>query len=127
MSQGTRRIFVVDDDPIVLRIIRMGLESAGYGVDLASNGSECLQRLSQEAPDFLITDIQMPGMNGKELCFAIERQFPQRQFPIVVLTSQTQSKSRDWAQDFPNLRLMEKPVSIVKLVAHVNECLGVPT
>jgi len=122
-----KRIIVVDDDPVVTRIIRMGLESAGYGVVLASDGSECLQRLSEEVPDFLITDIEMPEMCGKELCFAIERQFPERRFPIVVLTSHTEGQRRDWAQDFPNLRVMEKPVSIVRLLAHVNECFACPS
>ena len=121
-----KRILIVDDDPIVIRIMRMGLESAGYGVESADSGSEILLRLADEAPDFLITDIEMPGMGGKELCFAIERQFPERRFPIVVLTSHTAGERRDWTQDFPNLRLMEKPVSIIQLLAHVNECLCRP-
>ena len=124
MSQEMKRIFIVDDDPIVARIVRIGLESAGYEVESASNAAEFLQRLPQEAPDFLITDIEMPEMNGKELCFAIDSQFPDRRFPIVVLTSHTEGSSRDWTQDFPNLHLMEKPVSIVRLLAHVNARLG---
>lgn len=127
MSQEMKRIFVVDDDPIVSRIIRMGLESAGYDVESASNGLECLQRLSEEMPDFLITDIEMPEMNGQELCVAIERKFPERRFPIVVLTSHTEGNRRDWTQEFSNLRVIEKPVSIVRLLTHVNECLGNPT
>ena len=124
MSQELKRIFIVDDDPVVSRIIRMGLESAGFGVESANNAAEFLQRLPQEAPDFLITDIEMPEMSGKELCYAIERQIPERRFPIVVLTSHTEGERRDWTQDFLNLCLMEKPVSIVRLLAHVNECLG---
>ena len=78
MSQELKRIFIVDDDPVVSRIIRMGLESAGFGVESANNAAEFLQRLPQEAPDFLITDIEMPEMSGKELCYAIERQIPER-------------------------------------------------
>ncbi len=122
-----KRIFIVDDDPVVTRIMRMGLEKAGYGVDSSDNGPEFLIRLSEKAPDFLITDIEMPGMDGKELCFTIERQFPDRQFPIIVLTSRTEGDGRDWTRDIPNLRLMEKPVSLVRLLAHVNECLGCPS
>ena len=124
MSQELKRIFIVDDDPVVTRVMRMGLESAGYGVESANCAAEFLQRLAQEAPDFLITDIEMPEMDGKELCFAIDRRLPDRRFPIVVLTSHTEGKRRDWTQDYPNLHLMEKPVSIIRLVAHVNECLG---
>jgi CheY-like chemotaxis protein len=124
MSQEKKRIYVVDDDPVVTRVIRMGLESAGYAVESANNGLEFLQRLSEETPDFLITDIEMPEMDGKELCFAIDSEFPDRRFPIVVLTSHTEGHRREWTQDYPNLHLMEKPVSIVRLVAQINECLG---
>lgn len=125
MSRELKRIFIVDDDPVVTRVIRMGLESAGYGVESANNAADFLQILPQDAPDFLVTDIQMPEMDGKELCFAIDNLLPDRRFPIVVLTSHTEGKRRDWTRDFPNLHLMEKPVSIVRLVAHVNECLGI--
>ena len=121
-----KRILIVDDDPIVIRIMRMGLESAGFTVESATNGADCLLRLSEEVPDFIVTDIEMPEMSGKELCFAIEKQFPSRKFPIVVLTSHTEGKRRDWTSDFPNLQIMEKPVSIVRPLKHINDCLGRP-
>ena len=122
-----KKIFVIDDDPIVLRMIRMGLELAGFEVESATDGSEFLRRLINEAPDMLVTDIEMPLMGGKELCLAIEKKFPDRQFPIVVLTSQTALDHRVWTREITNLRFMEKPVSVRQLVAHANEHLGCPT
>jgi len=119
-----KQIFIIDDDPIVIRIMRMGLENAGFEVKSAGDGSEFLQRLPQETPDMLVTDIEMPRMGGKELCLAIESQYPDRQFPIVVLTSHTALDHRVWTQGIPNLRFMEKPVSIRQLIAHANECLA---
>lgn len=116
-----KQIFIIDDDPIVLRIMRMGLESAGFAVESASNGAEFLQRIADGAPDMLVTDIEMPHMGGKELCLAIEKQIPDRQFPIVVLTSHTALDHRIWTADIQNLTFMEKPVSIRKLVSHANE------
>lgn len=104
----------------------MGLESAGFTVQSATNGADCLLRLSEEVPDFIVTDIEMPEMSGKELCFVIEKQFPSRKFPIVVLTSHTEGERRDWTSDFPNLEIMEKPVSIVRPLKHINDCLGSP-
>jgi DNA-binding response OmpR family regulator len=108
---------VVDDHAPVLRVLRLGIEAAGFEVDTASNGSECLVKLCDATPDFLVTDIDMPRMNGRELCLAIEEQFPDRTFPIVVLTSRTELEHRDWTRNIANLEFMEKPVSVRRLVS----------
>ncbi len=118
-----KRVFIVDDHAPVIRVMRMGLEQAGFEVDSASDGSECLLRLCDGFPDFLVTDIDMPRMTGKELCLAIVKQFPERDFPIVVLTSRTELEHRDWTKDIDNLTFMEKPVSMRRLIAHINDRL----
>jgi len=119
-----KRIFIVDDQPPVVRVLRLGFEEAGYEVDSATNGSECLLKLCDALPDFLVTDIDMPRMSGKELCMAIEKQFPDRSFPIVVLTSRTELEHREWTSEIKNLSFMEKPVSIRRLVSIVNSALN---
>ncbi|MDH3613673.1 MAG: response regulator [Gammaproteobacteria bacterium] len=119
-----KRIFIVDDQPPVIRVLRLGFEEAGYEVDSANNGSECLLKLCDGQPDFLVTDIDMPRMSGKELCLAIEKQFPNRSFPIVVLTSRTELEHREWTSEIKNLSFMEKPVSIRRLVSIVNRALN---
>ena len=118
------RIMIVDDHLPVLRVLRLGLEEAGYEVDSANNGSECLVKLCDGLPDFLVTDIDMPRMSGKELCLAIQKQFPDRAFPIVVLTSRTELEHRDWTRDIDNLGFMEKPVSVRRLVALIGRLLN---
>jgi len=116
-----KRILIVDDQAVVIRVVKLGLEDAGYEVDTASNGSECLVKLCTAYPDFLVTDIDMPRMSGKELCQAIEEQFPDRTFPIVVLTSRTELEHRDWTRAIDNLTFMEKPVSVRRLLAHIGK------
>ena len=119
-----KKIFIVDDHPPVIRVMRLGLEAAGYDVVTAGNGAECLTKLLDETPDFLVTDIDMPRMNGRELCEAIQKQFPNRRYPIVVLTSRTELEHRDWTSGIDNLQFMEKPVSIQKLQKLIAETLG---
>jgi len=119
-----KRILIVDDHAPVIRVLKLGIEDAGYEVDTASNGSECLVKLCESHPDFLVTDIDMPRMSGKELCQAIEEQFPERTFPIVVLTSRTEMEHRDWTRAIHNLTFMEKPVSVRRLLAHIGSCLA---
>lgn len=118
------RVMIVDDHLPVLRVLRLGLEEAGYEVDSANNGSECLVKLCDGHPDFLVTDIDMPRMTGKELCLAIQKQFPDRTFPIVVLTSRTELEHRDWTRNIENLGFMEKPVSVRRLVALIGRLLN---
>lgn len=122
-----KRIFIVDDQAPVIRVMKLGLEEAGFEVDTASNGSECLVKLCSAQPDFLVTDIDMPRMSGRELCLAIEEQFPDRTFPIVVLTSRTEMEHRDWTAAIENLTFMEKPVSVRRLVSHISKSLADPS
>ena len=120
------RISIVDDDPVIITVLRLGLESAGYEVDSSSDGLEFLEKLDRQPPDALITDIQMPNIGGKELCFSIDKQMPDRQFPIVVLTSSAEREHREWPNQISNLKFMEKPLSIRRLLAYLGECLGPP-
>lgn len=119
-----KRVLVVDDQALVLRVIKLGLEGGGYEVDTASDGAECIEKLCESLPDFLITDIDMPHMTGKELCLAIEQRFPNRAFPIVVLTSRTEMEHRKWTSNIENLSFMEKPVSIRRLLSHIGKSLS---
>lgn len=119
-----KKVMIVDDHAPVIRVLRLGIEEAGFEVDSANNGSECLIKLCSGLPDFLVTDIDMPRMDGKELCLAIEKQFPNREFPIVVLTSRTELEHRDWTRDIDNLEFMEKPVSVRRLVAYISHRLS---
>ena len=122
-----KHVMIVDDHAPVIRVLKLGLEEAGFEVTSANNGSECLVKLCEGLPDFLVTDIDMPRMSGKELCLAIEAQFPDRRFPIVVLTSRTELEHRDWTRGIDNLEFMEKPVSIRRLIAHVTRALNEPS
>lgn len=121
------RILIVDDDPIVLRVVRMALEREGHEVTACANGALALDRLRDELPDALVTDIEMPRMTGEELCKAIHATLPQREFPIFVATSLTALEHRRWSSSIPNLHFLEKPVSARKLIAQLNASLREPT
>lgn len=120
-------ILVVDDESTVRRIMRVALSKAGYTVTLAENGEAALASIRAQAPDVLITDIEMPRMDGRALCAAINKEFPHREFPIFVVTSLTEREHREWSKQIPNLFFLEKPVSIRRLTAHLGESVGTET
>ena len=69
MRQRHEKILIADDEPHVLRVLKMSLEKEGYAVDVCANGLEAIEKLKVAGhPDILITDIQMPQMTGEELC-----------------------------------------------------------
>ncbi|MBM3149765.1 MAG: response regulator, partial [Chloroflexi bacterium] len=86
---GTKKILVADDDPDILDVVGMILETQGYTVILAHGGVECLDKLRAEKPDLMILDLLMPKMDG----FAVykELQLPSwseyRGVPIIILSS----------------------------------------
>jgi class 3 adenylate cyclase/CheY-like chemotaxis protein len=80
-------ILVVDDVPQNVRLLQAVLTSNGYSVRAASSGPEALEQVTRKPPDLVLLDIQMPGMNGYEVCRRI-RENPATQFlPVVMVTS----------------------------------------
>lgn len=116
-----KRILIVDDEPHVIRVMRMALENAGYHVDDACNGLQALEYLQDHHPDVVITDIDMPCIDGQELCRQIKQNMPDRGFRIYVLTSRAENEHREWSSNIDNLSFLEKPVSIRRLVAALHD------
>jgi DNA-binding response OmpR family regulator len=116
-----KSLLLVDDDPIILRIMRKALEKDDFQVSTAFDGKDALEKITASQPDILITDIDMPRMTGKELCQQIEASMPDRQFPIYVVTSLTALEHRVWTRKISNLTLIEKPLSLRKLRAALKD------
>lgn len=116
-----KSILLVDDEPMILRVMRVALEKVGYRVNTAVDGKDALTKLESSHPDILVTDIEMPRMTGKELCQQIQLRIPNREFPIFVSTSLTAIEHREWSRKIPNLIFLEKPISIRKLRAAIAE------
>lgn len=109
------KVLIADDEPHVLRVLKMSLEKEGYAVEVCANGREALEKIQRDPPDVLVTDIQMPLMDGEALCRNIQQTMPQRKFLIFVLTSRTEIEHREWSREIDNLQFLEKPVSIREL------------
>lgn len=112
----SRRVLLTDDEPHVLRVLKLTLEREGYAVSIARSGAEALAEVRRQAPEVLVTDIQMPGMSGRELCQALDQEFPQREFLVLVMTSMTDREHREWTARMSKLDFVEKPVSPRRLV-----------
>jgi len=110
-----KRILLADDEPMVLRVMRLALEKEGYQVDVAIDGADALEKIAANCPDVLVTDIEMPRMTGQELCLHLQETMPDREFPIFISTSLTALEHREWSKHISNLVFLEKPISVRKL------------
>ena len=117
------RVLIVDDEPKVLRITRLSLEKAGYEVETAGDGEEALGKLREAPFDVLVTDVNMPRMSGEELCAAVRTESFDPAPIIFVATGRTGQNHRAWADSLENVELLEKPVSLRRLLARIREGL----
>jgi CheY-like chemotaxis protein len=116
-----KKILIADDEPHVAMILKQFLERAGYEVSGVLNGQQALQKINLDCPDVLITDVQMPVMNGIELCEIISLDHPKMQKLIIVMTSRTDEQIRTWIAPFQYVELMEKPLSMRRLLNRLNQ------
>jgi CheY-like chemotaxis protein len=114
-----RTILIVDDEAHVIRVLRLMLEREGYEVHSASDGAEALAQMAARRPDVMVSDIQMAGMNGRDLCRTVRERYPDDSFPIFVMTSMTASAEREWVRGLARVEFLEKPLSPRQLVARL--------
>jgi two-component system, OmpR family, alkaline phosphatase synthesis response regulator PhoP len=74
MFEKAKKVFVVDDEPQIVKVLKAYLEKAGYQVITASDGHDALSVFRREKPDFLILDLNLPGVDGLDICKAIRLQ-----------------------------------------------------
>lgn len=111
-----RKVLVVDDEPHIPRILKMSLEPEGWAVEVARNGQEALKCIEADLPGVMITDLSMPIMDGKALCHEVVAKYPERPFPIIVMTSLVEREVRQWVSALGNITFLEKPVSPRKVL-----------
>ena len=114
-----KRILIVDDEPDVSRVLKISLRPRGYEVESLCDSRLALARLRSFAPDVLITDVQMPGLSGRELCELIETEMPQRDFLILVMTAMSWRENVEWVRRIRNAEFLEKPISPRSVVARL--------
>ena len=117
-------VLFVDDDSTASLIFSRALESAGYEVELARNGEAGLERIREREFDVIITDVQMPGMDGCEMCEQMVREYPDRKPLVVVVTGRSELEVREWSLEPANLVVIHKPVRVARVLELIREHLG---
>ncbi len=123
MSAAPVRVLVIDDEPPIRKLLRMGLTAQGYQILEAPNGKTALELL-KEAPDLIILDLGLPDVHGHELLQTIRAR--NESVPIVVLSSRGDEAGKVQALDLGADDYVTKPFGMDELLARMRAALRHP-
>jgi chemosensory pili system protein ChpA (sensor histidine kinase/response regulator) len=125
--ENDRVVVVADDSISVRKFVGRMLEKAGYRVKLASDGLEASEVVAQVGCHLVVTDLEMPRMNGYELMAHLRQNPATRKIPVLVVTSRAGAKHRDRAMKEGASGFLTKPVQEDQLIATVESLIGSET
>jgi two-component system alkaline phosphatase synthesis response regulator PhoP len=112
----TRKILVVDDEPQIVKVLQLYLDKAGFQVVTAPDGLQALALFGREKPDFIILDLNLPGMDGMDVCKAVRKE---SNVPILMLTARVEEADRLVGLELGADDYVVKPFSPREVVARV--------
>ena len=115
------KILVVEDEEHVMKLLQMLLSAYGHQVLPAANGDEALQTLDSDAVDMLITDVNMPGMDGRDLAAQILASTPD--LPTIFVSGDPSLNAETVAR-LPNTFCIRKPFTLAEVGEAVERMLG---
>jgi chemosensory pili system protein ChpA (sensor histidine kinase/response regulator) len=124
-----RRVLLVDDSVSVRKFVGGMLERAGFHVIAARDGGEALEQLAEQSVDVVVTDLEMPRLNGYELIRGLNRVPATRDLPVVVLTTRAGAKHVSLARELGVEHYVAKPVdeaSFVQLIESLTAASPAP-
>lgn len=116
-------LVIADDEAPIRMVVGERLRSAGFTVHEAQDGEEALELVRQHLPTAIVTDLQMPCLNGLELCMAMRADARLAQIPALLLTARGHVLSDEMLAKTNIKRVMSKPFGVRELLAYVQETL----
>jgi sigma-B regulation protein RsbU (phosphoserine phosphatase) len=119
------KILIVDDDLINIRVLEIPLRAQGYTVLKATSGQEALEQIEVSEPDLILLDIQMPQMDGFEVCRRIRENEETQFVPIVMVTALKEAEDRIKSIEVGADDFISKPVDYHEVLARVGSLLRI--
>lgn len=114
-----KKILIVDDDSTTRKYLQMVLQPEGFEIIAARDGIEALEKLAGKMPDLVITDLDMPRMDGAELVRNIRKESEASVLPVILLTTEVDEETRVLSVEVGASEYLVKPVSQEVLKAKV--------
>jgi DNA-binding response OmpR family regulator len=116
-------VLVVDDDPVILKLLEVNFEMEGFTVLVARDGQEGIDVARADQPDLIVSDIMMPKVSGLELVTALKGDAATSEIPIILLSAKAQNADVRSGLDAGADDYVTKPFEPLDLVDRVNRLL----
>ena len=124
MGEPEPHVLVVDDDPVIVRLLELNFRLGGFRVSSARRGDQAVDRALEVSPDAIVLDVTMPGIDGYEVCRRLREDHGLRDVPFVLLTAHAQDEDDARGDDLGVSAYVTKPFDPEVLVGTVREALG---
>ncbi|HZN12945.1 MAG TPA: response regulator [Acidimicrobiales bacterium] len=117
-------VLVVDDDPVIQKLLQVNFEMEGYDVVIAGDGEEGLSLAREERPDLVLLDVMMPKMNGLDVAAAMRADELTQGIPIIMLSAKAQASDVQAGLDLGVNDYVTKPFDPLELLDRVGALLA---
>lgn len=119
-----KKALIVDDEIHIIQVVAIKLRNNGFEVVTANDGQKALEAALEHKPDVIITDYQMPVMDGLELIENLRKQEQTAQIPVIMLTARDFSIEPETIEQLKISACLSKPFSPRELLGKVEEVIG---
>ena len=118
-----KKILIVDDEPVVVTLLKVRVASRGFLVEIATDGLSGLDKAKMWQPDLILLDIAMPGTDGYETCRRLKAMKETAHIPVVFFTAVQETKLDVLAREAGAARVVQKPF-VDQVFKAITEILG---
>lgn len=115
----SKKVLVVDDDPVIRILVSECLSAKGYEVKVAEGGDQCFKSLEQEQPDIVVLDFFMPDMTGMDVLLKMRKDPSLAKLPILMLSADSESEKILKENNVHTDAFLQKPVGLDQIVKAV--------
>jgi DNA-binding response OmpR family regulator len=119
-------VLVIDDDPVILELLRVNFEIEGFDVICATDGEEGLKRAQADHPDVVISDIMMPRRDGLQLLSDLKANAETENLPVILLSAKAQRNEVQQGLDMGADDYITKPFDPLELIDRLNAVMTRP-
>jgi DNA-binding response OmpR family regulator len=123
---GKLTVLVIDDDPVILELLRVNFEIEGLNVICAADGEEGFRRAKAERPDIVISDIMMPRRDGLQLLTDLKGDPTTQHLPVILLSAKAQKTEVKQGLDLGADDYITKPFDPLELIDRLNAVMTRP-
>lgn len=120
MKTKVKKVLVVDDDPVLVRLVKEILKSQGFTVETAKDGIDAMVMVKKDKPDLIVLDIMMPELNGYDVLRALKFTDDFKDIPVLLLTAREQELDKRIG-DMMGIDYLQKPVHRESFLEKINK------